>query len=130
MPHGWRRPLSSGSRAFSDAPSWSMATAPSMPPALRYCRTWHSFDVAKCEASYNHPEAPVTPPAYKPLLVMALYVESGVEEGLFHSGLDPHTVDLVPALWLAFNVPDAGARWLAGEDVFEPAWLLDSDQSS
>jgi Fe-S-cluster containining protein len=92
-----------------------------------YCRTWHSFDVTKCEASYNHPEAPVTIPAYKPLLVMALHVEGGVEQGLFRSGLDPHTVDLVPALWLAFNIPDADARWLAGEDVFEPAWLLDSD---
>jgi Fe-S-cluster containining protein len=92
------------------------------------CRGWNSVNVAKCETDYNHPERKGTTTIYGPQLATTRAIDGGINQGLARSGLDGHEVDLAPALAILFDVPDAAERWLAGEDVFKPAWVPTSDR--
>ena len=48
-------------------------------------------------------------------------VADGIVTGLHEEGLPSETLELIAASNIAFNNPNAGEQWLAGEAVFEPA---------
>lgn len=84
------------------------------------CRAWHSMSAARCEAIFTHGD----PLSMIPPLDMALYntqwdVVYGIAEGLRQAGLDDRPYELHSMVHRALAVPDAAARWLHGEAVFE-----------
>lgn len=52
-------------------------------------------------------------------------VLDGLLAGLKEEGLPSESLELIAALRIALDHPDAGERWLAGEAVFEPATAPD-----
>lgn len=91
------------------------------------CRGWNSIDASECEEDRDHPDRMLTTPSYLPHRLVSRGADHGIIQGLERSGLDAHEVDLVPALAILFDVPDAVDRWLAGGDVFKTAWVPASD---
>ncbi len=84
------------------------------------CRQYASFEREACESALGDPDAAV------PTDFLSQTVHSRVMMGVavaFHElGLDHHTLDLASALHIALTEPEAARRWLAGEDLFAPAW--------
>lgn len=91
------------------------------------CQGWHSLDVSRCEADYNHPDSQATAPINVLELAPSKWVGNGLADGLRRVGLDAHEVDFIPALRIALDEPDAAVRWLAGEDAFRAAWISEGD---
>jgi hypothetical protein len=87
------------------------------------CRAFHSCSAAPCRAAFEG-AADVEP---EPVRIARLdrahdAVELGYDRALAAAGLSARAHRLELALSIALDVPDAGARWLAGEeDVFAPA---------
>jgi Fe-S-cluster containining protein len=86
------------------------------------CRGFNSSDAHQCERFLQAPRKVVVP-NYVPQLRLTTFVLDGLRAGLAESGLKDDLLELTAALRIAFEVPDAVERWLAGEAVFAPAWL-------
>jgi hypothetical protein len=85
------------------------------------CRGWNSLDVHFCEADFLDPAQVNRGPIYFPQHEINAYVQEGMTAGLQSAGLPHERVELVAALQVALDVPDARARWLAGERIFDVA---------
>jgi hypothetical protein len=85
------------------------------------CRGWNSLDVRACEAHYLDPERQIRGEIYGPQHEVNVYVQAGMAAGLQAAGLPHDRVELVAALQVALDVPDAETRWLAGERIFDVA---------
>jgi Fe-S-cluster containining protein len=86
------------------------------------CRGFNSSDAHRCEFFLKSPRKVVVP-NYVPQLRLTTFVLDGIRAGLSESGLNDDLLELTAALRIAFEVPDAAERWLAGEAVFAPARL-------
>lgn len=85
------------------------------------CRGFNSSDARQCERSLGPGGAVV--PSYAPQQRLCTFVLDGLRAGLEESRLEDDLLELTAALRVALEVPDAEARWLAGEPVFAPARL-------
>ena len=85
------------------------------------CRGWNSLDVGGCEADHLDPSRGICVPIYMPQHQVNACVQEGMVAGLRRAGLEHERVELVAALEIALETPDAAARWLAGEPVFRDA---------
>jgi hypothetical protein len=86
------------------------------------CRGFNSRDARQCELFLKHGHK-VTVPTYAPQIRLTTFVLDGMRAGVSEAGLKGDLVELTAALRIAFFVPDALERWLAGEPVFAPARL-------
>ncbi len=86
------------------------------------CRGCNSRDARQCEL-FLDPKNKAVVPAYVPQHRLMTFVLDGLRAGAAESGLNGDLVELTAALRIAFEVPDAAERWLAGEAVFAPARL-------
>lgn len=83
------------------------------------CRGWNTYDADACRRSIESPEAAPEARAHVPQIRIAHTVEDVVVRSLTAFGLAAGPVELIGALALVLDQPDALDRWLAGEDVFE-----------
>lgn len=84
------------------------------------CGSWTSTSAKRCEESWRrHWATTIT----SNQLQLWLYggVMLGLREGLEACELPAEQLDLMIALRIALDFPDADARWLAGEPIFAPA---------
>jgi Fe-S-cluster containining protein len=86
------------------------------------CRGFNSSDAHQCELFLQAPRK-IRVPNYVPQLHLTTFVLDGMRAGLSESGLRGNLLELTAALRIAFTVPDAAQRWLAGEAIFAPARL-------
>jgi Fe-S-cluster containining protein len=87
------------------------------------CRGFNSSDARACEASVRANGQPVKT-IYAPQVRLTTLVLDGVRAGVTQAGLRGDTVELIAALRIALEMPDAIERWLRGEPVFAPARLI------
>ncbi len=85
------------------------------------CRGWSSLDAEACAAHFRDPgELPVPrPPGSSYELASA--VLAGLVSAARDSGRDGALLELVAALRIALERPNAGERWAKGLGVFAPA---------
>jgi Fe-S-cluster containining protein len=86
------------------------------------CRGFNSSDAHQCELFLKLGNK-VTVPTYNAQFRLTTFVLDGMRAGVSEAGLKGDLLDLTSALRIAFEVPDAFERWLAGEPVFAPARL-------
>jgi uncharacterized protein len=86
------------------------------------CRGYNSSDASACERALR-PGGRTAVPVYLPQQRLTTFVLDGLRAGLQEARLDGELLELTAALHVALEVPDAEARWLAGEAVFAPARL-------
>ena len=84
------------------------------------CGAWTSVDVDACEQSFDDPDAPGAP-VFAPGYEVASAVLAGLGKGCFDAGLDGAPLELVAALRVALEAPNAAASYVAGRPVFAPA---------
>ena len=86
------------------------------------CRGYNSYDPGACRAAVETGRVGAVPmdAAWHR---SHTFVLDGLRAGLAEAGLDGRLLELIPALRLALDTPDAGSRWLSGEPVFAPAAL-------
>jgi hypothetical protein len=80
---------------------------------------WNSHDARRCQ-TYAETGQGATP-VYMPQKELAIGVAHGVIQGLGQVGLSSQKVELLRALKVALETPDAEDRYLAGERIFAPA---------
>jgi Putative zinc- or iron-chelating domain len=93
------------------------------------CAGWNSTDVAACERHFadpgGAPVAPMHPPSYE----LANAVLAGLGWAAREQGLDAAPLELIAALRIALERPNAAQRWLARLPVFatarDPEWHED-----
>ena len=85
------------------------------------CRGANSFDRSQCEAAFERPDDDLPVHHYRPDKQNAESFMAGTQLALAEARLDPRPLELVAALRVALETPDAKARYLRGEAVFEPA---------
>jgi Fe-S-cluster containining protein len=86
------------------------------------CRGYNSSDARQCERSLD-PRGGAVVPVYYPQQRLHTFVLDGLRAGAAECRLDGELLELTAALEIALAVPDAAARWCAGEAVFAPARL-------
>jgi Fe-S-cluster containining protein len=92
------------------------------------CRSHTSLNASACEAAHTgRGDGPAVP---RPTSIETLY---GLARGALHAacedtGLDMRAFELTNAVAVAFHVPRAAERWLAGERVFDHA-VIPSDET-
>lgn len=86
------------------------------------CRGFNSSDARKCELFLELGHK-VTVPSYTAQVRLATFVLDGMRAGISEARLRGDLLELTAALRIAFEMPDAFERWLAGEAVFAPARL-------
>jgi Fe-S-cluster containining protein len=86
------------------------------------CRGFNSSDARACEASVRGNGQPVKT-IYAPQMRLTTLVLDGLRAGVAQAGLRGEAVELIAALRIALEVPDAIERWLRGEPVFAAARL-------
>jgi Putative zinc- or iron-chelating domain len=85
------------------------------------CRGWSSLDRAACERHFSDPETAPVPPAYPPAYELASAVLAGLGGAAMDAGRDGALLELVAALRIALDRPNAAARWDARLPVFSLA---------
>jgi len=85
------------------------------------CRGWNSVNVEECIKKYESPEAGIRERALAHQVAVTDFTRQGFEEGLQASKLNGKICDLAYGLEIALDHPDAMDRYLAGDDLFEPA---------
>lgn len=83
------------------------------------CQAYLSVDLAKCEADHLNPPQPVEQPTVAPMI--ASVVDRTRSFALEDAGAPTLSLELIAALLATWAEPDAEARWLAGEAIFEGA---------
>jgi Fe-S-cluster containining protein len=82
------------------------------------CRGYNSLDVASCQQAVDS-AADVRIPSNPLLSAPSEGARVGIAQALMEHGLEPN-VELIGALRIALEQPDAAARWLAGDSLFAP----------
>jgi Fe-S-cluster containining protein len=85
------------------------------------CRTYHSFNAVECKAAFDNPD--------KKLKVTMVLEPCDTRDALTFALVDAceklkipsHEVELVAAVRIALENPEASTRWRRGEDVFAKA---------
>lgn len=85
------------------------------------CRGYTSSNVAACQQRVENPSVHVSVPGDPVRYLMSLGVLNGLSQGIQSLGLDGEMVELIAALRIALETPEALARWLQGEEIFEQA---------
>jgi Fe-S-cluster containining protein len=85
------------------------------------CRSYHSFDVLRCIADKRDPRAMAGVPQDPMRRDLGDAVFDAMGEACETLGLEFRLLELVPALLIALETPDAARRWLSGERVFSGA---------
>jgi hypothetical protein len=85
------------------------------------CRGWTSLDARACERHFAEPDAVPVPPAHTVGYELATAVLAGLGAAATDAGRDGGLLELVAALRIALEHPDAAGRWDAGRPVFVPA---------
>jgi Fe-S-cluster containining protein len=85
------------------------------------CRAMYSYDRAACERFYFDHDFATAIPHYDLMLDAHAQMLLGYGRALEKLGLDGRLVELSSALLLLLDEPDAVTRYLAGEQLFEPA---------
>ena len=85
------------------------------------CRGWNSVDAGACRESVEHALEPTAIPLYAGEVATTDALREGVNAALAEGALQGDQLELTAALRIALEMPDAAARWLAGEPVFAPA---------
>jgi Fe-S-cluster containining protein len=79
------------------------------------CQAWYSTDVRRCQ------EAEGGSTTNREIMQLFSAVYDGLVAAVADHGLESGEVELIPALKIALNNPDATQRWLAGESLFSAA---------
>ncbi len=85
------------------------------------CRGYNSHNWAICAQDLNYPRSWRLIPHDNAQKNIYSDVLDGLSTGLKEEGLSSELLELIAALRIALEQPDAGERWLAGEPVFQPA---------
>ncbi|WP_437766631.1 YkgJ family cysteine cluster protein [Sorangium sp. So ce281] len=85
------------------------------------CAAWGSLDVAACERHFAAPASIPTAPMHRPSYEVANAVLAGLGWAAKEQGLDAAPLELIAALRIALERPNAGERWLAHLPVFAAA---------
>ncbi|MGK3961808.1 YkgJ family cysteine cluster protein [Sorangium sp. So ce118] len=85
------------------------------------CAGWNSLDAAACERHFAAPAAVPTAPMHRPSYEVANAVLAGLGWAAKEQGLDAAPLELIAALRIALERPNAGERWLARLPVFAAA---------
>ena len=83
------------------------------------CRGFNSRDVRACEQSVRQRDVRI--PVFRLQYQIFAEAHRGLRQGLADAGLAAPHLELTAALRIALDTPDAAARWLAGEPVFDAA---------
>lgn len=94
------------------------------------CRTFQSHDASLCERAHANPASSDGGVIVTDAVRTTAYgaARRSVVEAADKRGLDTRLLEMTHALHIALTVPDAAARWAAGEPVFEAAALADDPQ--
>ncbi len=97
------------------------------------CGGWVSLDVDACARRQGDPSAPV-PPVFVAGYAAANAALAGLGKACFDAGLDGTPLELVAALRVALERPNAAERFLAKRPIFAPArdaeWVQSNARSS
>jgi Fe-S-cluster containining protein len=85
------------------------------------CRSYNSFDSKPCEAKANDPNSPIPVLGLWKQRAVADALGIGIYRAIREKGLWPDGCDLILGLEIALDHEDAGARFAAGDPLFEPA---------
>ena len=85
------------------------------------CRAYNSCDAGVCERAYANALTRWEMPVNLFQLTVSRNVRTGLMAAVFAAGLNPGPYELACGLSVALEVPDAEARWLAGEPIFAAA---------
>ena len=85
------------------------------------CRSWTSFDAAACEAYWRAPSGKLTPPQWAVGYELAQAALAGLGNACFDAGRDGSPLELVAAMRIALERPNAGERWHRRLPVFSGA---------
>lgn len=85
------------------------------------CRGYNSYNWATCAQDLKHSRSWRLIPHDEAEKDIYSDVLDGLVTGLKEEGLPSETLELIAALHIALNNPDAGERWLAGDSIFEPS---------
>lgn len=85
------------------------------------CAAWSSLDAAACERHFAAPADVPTAPMHRPSYEVANAVLAGLGWAAKEQGLDAAPLELIAALRIALERPNAGERWLARLPVFAAA---------
>jgi uncharacterized protein len=85
------------------------------------CRGWNSVRVEDCKEKMERPHAEVREHGFAPQVAVADFIRQGMSESLASSGVNGELCELALGLQIALDIPEAGDRYAAGEDVFAPA---------
>jgi len=83
------------------------------------CRGYNSGDVGACRLRRGHPGRVVPQDPWR--MSCQSGVATGLLRGLAGRGLENDLLELISALRIALEMPDATDRWLAGEHIFAAA---------
>jgi hypothetical protein len=85
------------------------------------CRGWSSLDASACERHFADPARVPVAPAYVPAYELASAVLAGLGRAALDAGRDGTLLELVAALRIGLERPNAAARWDARLGVFSRA---------
>lgn len=75
------------------------------------CRSWTSYDAVACERYWEAPSGRPTPPHYTAGYELAQAILAGLGKACFDAGRDGTPLELIAALRIALERPNAGERW-------------------
>ncbi len=75
------------------------------------CRSWTSYDAGACEGYWEAPSGRLTPPQYAVGYELTQAVLAGLGKACFSAGRDGTPLELIAALRIALERPNAGERW-------------------
>lgn len=75
------------------------------------CRSWTSYDAGGCERYWEAPSERALPPQYTAGYELAQAVLAGLGKACFDAGRDGTPLELIAALRIALERPNAGERW-------------------
>jgi Fe-S-cluster containining protein len=82
------------------------------------CRSWTSYDAKLCEAYWQEPRGKLTPPQWPVGYELSQAVLAGLGKACLDRGLDGVPLELIAALRIVLERPNAGERWLKKLPVF------------
>lgn len=75
------------------------------------CRSWTSYDAGACDRYWESPSGRLSPPQYAVGYELSQAVLAGLGKACFDAGRDGTPLELIAALRIALERPNAGERW-------------------
>lgn len=85
------------------------------------CRSYHSYDLGRCIADFEKPEAMLGVPQNPVRLNIGAMLFDAIEQACVQLGVEHETLEFVPGVLLVLEDPGLVTRWLDGEDCFAEA---------